>query len=129
MIHSYCLILFQRGVAIAGVKYQAIAQELYVKEIAVTKGKTHKKVRIMGRGRAGIGTMRWSHVTAKIELINFDEKISKAETPSEKSIWLKRKQVVESMKANPPSYVVQGKKPSGRRMRAPEDEPEAKASE
>jgi hypothetical protein len=88
----------------------------------VTKGKTHRKIRIMGRGRTGIGTMRWSHLYLSVEVINFDEKISKSISPAERALWVKRKELVESLKANPPSYVVRGKKPSGRRVRVPEEE-------
>lgn len=105
-------------------KYEAIPEQLHVKEIAVTKGKSHPKVRVMGRGRTGIGTMRWSHVYVKVEVIDFEEKIAKAETPAEKTLWSKRKALVETIKANPPTYVVQGKKPSGRRMRVPEEDEE-----
>jgi hypothetical protein len=79
-------------------------------------------MRIMGRGRTGIGIMRWSHVFLKVEVIDFDEKIAKSENSTEKSLWLKRKALVENLKADPPTFVVQGKKPSGRRMRVPEDE-------
>lgn len=93
-----------------------------MKEINVTKGKSHPKVRIMGRGRTGIGTMRWSHVYLKVEVVDFDERIAKSESSNEKAIWLKRKSLAENLKANPPTFVVQGKKASGRRMRVPEDD-------
>lgn len=112
----------QRAVAIAAQKYEAIPEQLHVKEICVTKGNSHRKVRPMGRGRTGFGTMRWSHVNLKVEVIDFDDKITKASTLAEKSLWSKRKTLVESLKANPPTYVVQGKKPSGRKNRVPEEE-------
>lgn len=74
----------------------------------------------MGRGRAGFGTMRWTHVKLKVELIDFDERILKAETNSEKNLWIKRKTLVEKLKANPPEYIVKGKKASRRNAKVPE---------
>jgi hypothetical protein len=114
--------VLERAIAVAALKYEAIPEQLHVKEINVTKGKTHRKVRIMGRGRAGVGTMRWSHLYLSVEVINFDEKISKCLSPQERALWVQRKTLVDSLKANPPSYVVRGKKPSGRRVRVPEEE-------
>lgn len=82
----------------------------------------------MGRGRAGLGMMRWTHVKLSVELINFDEIISKAETPTDRSIWMKRKALVEKLKANPPTYIIQGKKASRRKVVVPEPEPESEKS-
>ena len=46
-------------------------------------------MRIMGRGRTGIGYMRKSHVTVKVEKINFEEKIALSFTQSQKIKWAK----------------------------------------
>jgi hypothetical protein len=55
----------------------------------VTKGATRKKLRMMGRGRSGVGFMRKTHVTIRLEVINFEEKIKKAKTTSQKVKWFK----------------------------------------
>jgi hypothetical protein len=60
-----------------------------VKEIYVTKGASTKKLRMMGRGRSGVGYMRKTHVTIRLEIINFEEKIKKALTTSQKAKWFK----------------------------------------
>ena len=76
----------------------------------------------MGRGRTGFGTMRWSHVKLKVEVIDFDEVITKSETTEEKQIWIKRKALVEKLKLDPQTYVIQGKKPSRRSVTVPEQD-------
>jgi large subunit ribosomal protein L22 len=63
--------IVKRASAIAKIYHEAIPEELLVKEIFVTKGLAQKRMRIMGRGRTGIGYMRKSHVTVKVEKINF----------------------------------------------------------
>ena len=55
-------------------------------------------MRIMGRGRTGVGYMRKSHVKVKLEKINFDELIEKAKTPTQKAKWMKRQELVASIK-------------------------------
>lgn len=46
----------------------------------------------MGRGRSGVGYMRKTHVTIKLEVINFEERINKAKTTSQKVKWYKIQQ-------------------------------------
>ena len=53
--------------------YNAIPEELIVKEVIVNKGFAQKKIRIMGRGRTGFGYTRSSHVTVKLEKIDFNQ--------------------------------------------------------
>ena len=80
-----------------------------MKEIMVTKGMQHKRMRIMGRGRTGFGYKRYSHVTLKVEVLNFDEKILSAKTKGQKDLWLQRKLMVQELKARPREYAL--KKP------------------
>lgn len=47
----------------------------------------------MGRGRAGVGYIRRTHVTVKLELINFANMIEKAKTHSQKAKWAKIEQI------------------------------------
>ena len=81
--------IVKRASAIAKIYHEAIPEELLVKEIFVTKGLAQKRMRIMGRGRTGIGYMRKSHVTVKVEKINFEEQIAAAKTASQKAKWAK----------------------------------------
>ena len=81
--------IVQRAVAIARIHHEAIPEELMIREIFVTKGLAQKRMRIMGRGRTGIGYMRKSHVTVKVEKINFEEKIALSFTQSQKIKWAK----------------------------------------
>lgn len=97
----------------AGTSYDAIPEELHVKEILVTKGMAQKRMRIMGRGRTGFGYKRWSHVTMKVEVINFDEKILKSKSIDEQKLWIKRKALVENLKENPVEFALQRKNKKG----------------
>ena len=47
----------------------------------------------MGRGRTGIGYMRKTHVTIKVEVINFATMIEKAKTKSQKAKWAKIQEI------------------------------------
>jgi hypothetical protein len=69
-----------------------------VKEVMVTKGMTRKKVRIMGRGRSGMGKIRSSHVTIKVDKVDFQEKIQRARSIYERDVWMKRKALVDKLK-------------------------------
>lgn len=64
----------------------------------MTKGMTRKKVRIMGRGRSGVGKIRSSHVTIKVDKVNFQEKIEQARSIYERDVWMKRKAQVDKLK-------------------------------
>jgi len=64
----------------------------------VTKGMTRKKVRIMGRGRSGMGKIRSSHVTIKVDKVDFQEKIQRARSIYERDVWMKRKALVDKLK-------------------------------
>jgi len=69
-----------------------------VKEVMVTKGMTRKKVRIMGRGHSGVGKIRSSHVTIKIDKVNFQDKIQQAKSIYERDVWTNRKALVDKLK-------------------------------
>ncbi len=94
---------FQRAVAIAKLNYDAIPEELRVKEIIVNKGASYKKIRIMGRGRTGIGKIRSTHVTIKVDKVDFNKCITDARTPRQKELWKTRQQLVEKIRASPPA--------------------------
>ena len=64
----------------------------------MTKGMTRKKVRIMGRGRSGMGKIRSSHVTIKVDKVDFQEKIQRARSIYERDVWMKRKALVDKLK-------------------------------
>jgi hypothetical protein len=80
--------------------HDAIPEELLIKEVLVTKGLAQKKMRIMGRGRTGVGYTRKSHVTVKVEKINFDERIDTCRNSYFKNVWTRRKELVERIKKN-----------------------------
>lgn len=92
----------QRGLAIAKLNYDAIPEELKVKEIIVTKGTSYKKLRIMGRGRTGIGKIRSTHVTIKLDKVDFTECIDKAYTAKQKALWIGRKNIVDKLRNTAP---------------------------
>lgn len=52
-------------------------------------------MRIMGRGRTGVGYMRKTHVTVKLEVINFVDMTAKAKTNSQKAKWTRIQEIVE----------------------------------
>ena len=60
-----------------------------------------KKIRFQGRGRTGIGMIRKTHVTLKVEIINFQQMINEAPTISQKNKWKKREELVNSLRNNP----------------------------
>jgi hypothetical protein len=108
----------------ANTRHGAIPEELHVKEIMVTKGMQQKRMRIMGRGRTGVGYKRWCHVTLKVEVINFDERILKAKTAGQKNLWLERKLLVQRLKETPMEYLLKKKVrvPKGREPSAKKEE-------
>mmetsp|Transcript_6164 Transcript_6164/g.5510 ORF Transcript_6164/g.5510 Transcript_6164/m.5510 type:complete len:201 (-) Transcript_6164:16-618(-) len=92
--------IVKRGVVLAKLQFDAIPEELRVKEVLVSKGMAIKKMRIMGRGRTGFGYKRYTHVRIQIEKINFDKMISQQKSYNQKLKWTKRKQLVEKIKAD-----------------------------
>ena len=83
----------------AKVKYDLLPEELIVKEIVGTKGRFTKKIRIMGRGRTGVGYTRRTHVTLRVTKCDFKEMIAMASDRKEKLVWLKRMYMVRKLKA------------------------------
>lgn len=94
-LFSELLKLIQRASAVARIFHESIPEELLVKEVFVTKGVAMKRMRIMGRGRTGVGYMRKTHVTVKLEVINFANMIAKAKTSSQKAKWARIQDIVE----------------------------------
>lgn len=88
--------------AIAKLNYDAIPEELRVKEISVSKGASYKKIRIMGRGRCGIGRIRSTHVTIKVDKVDFQDCINNAVTARQKNLWLERKSIVDKLRNTAP---------------------------
>ena len=79
-------------------QHDAIPEELVVHEVMVTKGLATKKMRIMGRGRTGFGYRRYSHVTVKLEKIDFDQKIKSERAQKQKKKWKLIQEKVETLK-------------------------------
>jgi len=91
--------IVQRAVSIASQTHQAIPEELIVKEIFVTKGLAQKRQRIMGRGRTGLGYRRTSHVTVKVEKIDFNQVKDDAKSASSRAKWEGRQLLVQDIRA------------------------------
>ena len=66
----------------------------------MTKGIAQKRMRIMGRGRTGVGYMRKAHVTIKVEVIDFARMIEKAKTKSQKAKWAKIQGIAAKKRLN-----------------------------
>ena len=79
-------------------QHDAIPEEMVVHEVMVTKGMATKKMRIMGRGRTGFGYRRYSHVTVKLEKIDFDQKIKSERAQNQKKKWKLIQEKVETLK-------------------------------
>jgi len=90
--------VLQRAQKIANIYHDAIPEELIVKEIFTNKGFMQKKMRIMGRGRTGIGYHRKTHLRVKLEKINFDKIIAEQNTKGQKNLWAKRQEMVKEKK-------------------------------
>ena len=95
--------ILQRGADIAKIYHQVIPEELVVKEIAVTKGAAHKRMRIMGRGRTGFGYNRASHVATTLEVVDFEALMASAKTDQQRRVWKKRQELVQSLRKALPS--------------------------
>lgn len=79
---------------------------MFIKEVLVTKGRVKKNITIMGKGRAGVGYTRWSHVTVKVDKVDFEKMIADAETPADRKKWTTRWEGVKQLKESgviPPS--------------------------
>jgi large subunit ribosomal protein L22 len=90
--------ILRRAAAVAKINHDAIPEELWVKEVLVTKGIAQKRLRIMGRGRTGFGYRRRSNVVIKVAKINFDKEIALAHNFSQKKKWIKRKEFSQEMR-------------------------------
>lgn len=74
-----------------------IAEELWVDQVFINKGRTIKRVRIMGRGRHGISRRRQTHVKLQIHSIDFEKKIAES-TGNQKLVWTKKYDLVKKLK-------------------------------
>lgn len=90
--------LLNRAASVAKIYHGLIPEELHVKEIFVTKGFMFKRMRIMGRGRTGVGYKRYTHMRAIVEQIDFEAKIASCKSTNQKKKWIKRKEMVEQLK-------------------------------
>jgi hypothetical protein len=89
----------------ARINFDAIPEELIVKEIFVTKGSSRKKLRIMGRGRQGVGMIRKSHVNIIVEKINCAEIAVRHSNPVVRAKWIHRQNIVSKLRSAPPTPV------------------------
>ena len=78
-----------------------------VSEVLVTKGKAMRQMTIMGRGRTGFGYRRYSHIWLRVEKIDFEKQIEKAETQTQKEKWAKMEQLVYRLRETPESFDLQ----------------------
>jgi large subunit ribosomal protein L22 len=91
--------LIKRAVTVGRIFHETIPEELVVHEAEVNKGQSMKRQRIQGRGRTGVGYKRWSNVSVKLRVADFDGLIKCARTQKEKSEWMRRKDLVAKIKA------------------------------
>jgi hypothetical protein len=52
----------------------------------------------MGRGRTGVGYKRASHLTLKVDKLDFEKLIAEAKTLGEKKRWINRQIEVKKLK-------------------------------
>eukprot|EP00603_Paraphysomonas_imperforata_P009148 CAMPEP_0114436788 /NCGR_PEP_ID=MMETSP0103-20121206/13650_1 /TAXON_ID=37642 ORGANISM="Paraphysomonas imperforata, Strain PA2" /NCGR_SAMPLE_ID=MMETSP0103 /ASSEMBLY_ACC=CAM_ASM_000201 /LENGTH=139 /DNA_ID=CAMNT_0001607103 /DNA_START=150 /DNA_END=569 /DNA_ORIENTATION=+ len=97
--------MLNRAVSLASIRHDALPEELLVKEIVVSKGMSRKVLTIMGKGRAGFGYKRWSHVKLRVQKINFDEQILNAKSSSQKKKWIERKTLALSLRESPREFL------------------------
>jgi ribosomal protein L22 len=90
--------VLQRAAKIANIYHGAIPEELRVKEIWVNKGFMQKKMRIMGRGRTGIGYHRKTHLRVVLEMIDFEKAIAESKSKNQKVKWGKKAELVRLKK-------------------------------
>ncbi|CAM9920141.1 unnamed protein product [Scytosiphon promiscuus] len=88
----------QNALNLADMRYGLGAEELEVGEIFVTKGKVLKRIRIMGRGRAGIMRRKWSHLNVTLREIDFDKQIETAASKNQREKLQARKEQVEQLR-------------------------------
>lgn len=91
--------MLKRGCALAKLNHGFIPEELIVREVLVTKGLARKQMTMMGRGRTGYGYNRCSHITLKLDHVNFDAMMEGAKTPGEAAAWANRKLLVAELKS------------------------------
>ncbi|CAM9097917.1 unnamed protein product [Pylaiella littoralis] len=90
----------QNALNLADMRYGLSAEEMEVGEIFVTKGKVVKRIRIMGRGRAGIARRKWSHLNVTLKEVDFDEQIKAEPSRYRREKLQARKDNVEQLKAD-----------------------------
>jgi hypothetical protein len=83
----------------AAFMYDALPEQLTIDEVVVNKGFSQKQVRLMGRGRFGVGYKRYSHITMTVKEIDFEKAIDRAPTWSQAQKWRKRQALVERLRS------------------------------
>mmetsp|Transcript_7909 Transcript_7909/g.11976 ORF Transcript_7909/g.11976 Transcript_7909/m.11976 type:complete len:226 (+) Transcript_7909:96-773(+) len=78
-------------------KFDLSPDELQLDQVYIGRGSQLKRIRIMGRGRAGLGYKRFSHLTVQLKKIDFDEKIRNSKNVREAKEWVKQKLQVAAM--------------------------------
>lgn len=74
---------------LAKLRFNALPEDLRVKEAIVNKGLHRKRMRIMGRGRTGMGYNRYANVRIVLEKIDFKKTITDQKSLNQKLKWKK----------------------------------------
>jgi large subunit ribosomal protein L22 len=85
--------LLQRTINNAKQKYGLLPSQLEVAECFATHGTHLKRVKIMGRGRAGKKLRRFSHMRMVLREIDFPLKIMTSTTLNQREKWIKKMEV------------------------------------
>jgi ribosomal protein L22 len=75
---------------LADIRHGIPPSQLEVAECFATQGSHLKRLKIMGKGRAGILHHKYSHMRVVLRQIDFAMKIFLAKTPQEKERWIQR---------------------------------------
>jgi large subunit ribosomal protein L22 len=85
--------LLQRTVNTARQKYGLLPSQLEVAECFATHGTHLKRVKIMGRGRAGKKLRRFSHMRIVLREIDFPLKIMTSTSMNQRNKWIKKMEI------------------------------------
>lgn len=83
----------------AKTKYDLLPSELEIVECFATHGTHLKRIKTMGRGRAGKMHRRFSHMRVVLRQIDFPLKIMQSTTINERQQWVKKMEVAMEEKA------------------------------
>lgn len=85
-------------------KHDVIPEELVVSEIYCNKGMSQKQITYNGRGRAGFGYRKWSHVWLTISKIDFEQRKSSAKNYSQQQKWRRMQDLVTKLRESPEEF-------------------------